>query len=249
MRKKVKILLAFMLMLGGFMMFVYPIITDTLYKRGVSIKEKEYEENISKIINGDYDDNFNDIDNGNGIINEKVNNHLPDLLNMLKDRNNKIFEEKQKTFLDKKMYDISDINLANYGLTNNIFGFIEIPSINVTLPIYLGASNSNMRKGAVHLTGTSYPVGGINTNSVIAAHRGYYKTKMFRNIDSIKLGDKLYIKNFDGILTYKAVDITIIKPDEVDKLLINEGKDMVTIISCHPYPQNKERYVVYFERV
>ena len=232
-----------MLMLGGFMMFVYPIITDTLYKKEVSVKEKEYEENISKIINSNDDDNSNNSNTG------KVNNQLPALLELLEDRNNKIFEEKQKAFLDKKMYDISDINLANYGLINNVFGFVEIPSINVLLPIYLGASESNMRKGAVHLTGTSYPVGGINTNSVIAAHRGYYRTKMFRNIDSIKLGDKLYIKNFNEVLTYKAVEITIIKPYELEKLLIQEGRDMITIISCHPYPQNKERYVVYFERV
>ena len=243
MKKKVKIVLAFMLILGGFMMFIYPIITDTLYKKEVSVKEKEYEENISKIINSSDDVNSNDGNTG------RVNNQLPELLELLKDRNNKIFEENQKKFLDKKMYDISDVNLANYGLINNIFGFIEIPSINVTLPIYLGASNSNMRKGAVHLTGTSYPVGGVNTNSVIAAHRGYYKTKMFRNIDSIKLGDKLYIRNFNEVLTYKAVGIKIIKPYELENLLIQEGRDMITIISCHPYPQNKERYVVYFERV
>lgn len=234
MKKKIKLLLAIILLLIGTGLFIYPVITDTLYKKDVSHKEQEYEDNISKIIAED---------------NNKENNQLALLLNLLEDRNKQIYNERQDSFLSKKSYETNDINLSNYGLINNIFGFIEIPSINVNLPIYLGASESNMKKGAVHLTGTSYPVGGSDTNSVIVAHRGYYKTKMFRDIDSIKLGDSLYIKNFNNVLTYKAIDIKIIKPNELDKLLIHDSKDMVTIISCHPYPQNKERYVVYFERV
>lgn len=106
-----------------------------------------------------------------------------------------------------------------------------------------------MRLGATHLTGTSYPIGGVNTNSVIAAHRGFYKTEMFRNIDKIKIGDKLYIKNFMDTLEYQAIEIDIIKPDELNKLTIRDNKDMITLISCHPFPHNYQRYVVYFERV
>ena len=106
-----------------------------------------------------------------------------------------------------------------------------------------------MRLGAVHLTGSSYPIGGNNTNSVIAAHRGYYKTSMFRHIDNIKIGDRLYIKNFRETLLYRAVEIAIIDSNDIGKLGIQDNKDLVTLISCHPYPFNYQRYVVYFERV
>ena len=125
---------------------------------------------------------------------------------------------------------------------------MNIPSIRITLPIYLGANNSNMKLGAAHLTGTSYPIGGNNTNSVIAAHRGFYKTLMFRHIDRIKIGDKLYIKNFKETLTYRAVKIDIIDSKNINSLVIQDNRDMITIISCHPYPFNYQRYFVYFER-
>ena len=106
-----------------------------------------------------------------------------------------------------------------------------------------------MSLGAVHLTGTSYPIGGVNTNSVIAAHRGFRKTKMFRNIDKIHIGDIMYIKNFNGTLTYRAVKSSIIDKKGISNLTIEDGRDMVTIISCHPFPFNYQRYVVYFERI
>ena len=106
-----------------------------------------------------------------------------------------------------------------------------------------------MSLGAVHLTGTSYPIGGINTNSVIAAHRGFRRTKMFRNIDKINIGDIMYIKNFNDTLTYKAVKTDVISSKGISSLTIESGRDMVTIISCHPFPFNYQRYVVYFERV
>ena len=228
-RRKVKLILAIIFFLTGIFIFVYPRVTDNVYKNNVSKLEKTYIKNIS--------------------INNDTDNRLNELYNLLKEENNKIFEDKQIKFLKDKSYDITDIDISKYGLNDNIFGFIEIPSINITLPLYLGSSDKNMRLGATHLTGTSYPIGGENTNSAIAAHRGFYKTEMFRNIDKINIGDKLYIKNFIDTLEYKAVKIDIIKPDELNKLTIQEGKDMVTLISCHPFPHNYERYVVYFERV
>ena len=145
------------------------------------------------------------------------------------------------------------INLSTFAKTGKLFGLNPFPAfgpdyIFITLPIYFGSSEENMRLGATHLTGTSYPIGGVNTNSVIAAHRGFYKTEMFRHIDKIQLGDSLIITNPFAKLTYVAYKIDIIKPNELDKLTIVSGEDMVTIISCHPFPHNYERYVVYFKR-
>ena len=230
-RKMIKLLLAIIFFLGGIFLFIYPRVTDKLYKDKVDILEETYIKQIEEINKTD-----------------DANNKFTELYNLLKQENEKIYKDGERIFLTDKTFDITDIDLSIYGLNDQIFGFIEIPSINIKLPIYLGSSDYNMTLGATHLTGTSYPIGGVNTNSLIAAHRGFYKTEMFRNIDKINIGDKLYIKNFRETLEYTAVSTLIIKPDELNKLTIKEGHDMVTIISCHPFPSNTHRYVVFFER-
>ena len=225
-----------------FLVFIYPRVTDMLYRQDIDNKVKKFEESINNNIDKNNDTNIVDV------ANNKVYYNYDALYRLLVSRNEELYQSKQINFVSRKSYEYDDINLSSYGLVDGIIGFITIPSINITLPIYLGANNSNMRLGAVHLTGTSYPIGGNNTNSVIAAHRGFYKTGMFRHIDKIKIGDKLYIKNFREVLTYKAVDIDIIDSKDINKLTIIDNKDMITIISCHPYPFNYQRYVVYFER-
>lgn len=240
MSKKIKLVLAIILFLIGFMIFVYPIITNYLYDKKVDNLEKKYEE----IIKLSEDSKKVSTEN-----NKYTNIDFTSIYNLLNEENNKIYQDNQKSFLNQSIsYEDTLIDLTNYGFTENIIGFMSIPSIDVKLPIYLGANTRNMRLGAVHLTGSSYPIGGVNTNSVIAAHRGYYKALMFRHIDKIDIGDTLYIKNFKETLEYRAVRTDIIKPSELNKLTIEEGKDMITIISCHPFPHNYERYVVYFER-
>ena len=225
MKKKVILIIMFIL---GLSLVITPIITDRLYNINVDNLEKKYD----KIIK---------------LIDEQK---LKALTELLEEENKKLYINKQISFKNQEHYlENATIDLSKYGLEDNIFGFIEIPSIDIKLPIYLGANEINMKKGAVHLTGTSYPIGGNNTNSVIAAHRGYYKTRMFRHINKINIGDKLYIKNYKTTLEYKAVKIDIIKPTDLNKLTIKENKDMITIISCHPFPYNYQRYAVYFERI
>ena len=250
MKTKIKIFFAGFFFILSIILFIYPHITDKQYKKDVSIKEEEYIKYISSIheviYNGITTSNISE-ESSNNIV--STYHRFNELYELLKVRNEELYETKQNDFIYNTNYEANDINLSDYGLNYNIFGYIEIPSIGITLPIYLGATNSNMRLGAVHLTGTSYPIGGVNTNSVIAAHRGYHRTKMFRDIDKIHIGDILYIKNFQGTLTYKAVKTDIIDKKGISNLTIEEGRDMVTIISCHPYPFNYQRYVVYFERV
>jgi sortase A len=154
---------------------------------------------------------------------------------------------KQDKLIDPFSYSQPSIDLSAYGIEDNCVGFITIPKMNITLPIYLGANDQNMDKGAVHLTETSYPIGGINTNSVIAAHRGAH-TAMFRDINVLEIGDEVIIKNFRETLTYRVVEIKIIAPTDVAELLIQPGRDLVTLLTCHPLGSNSQRYVVYCER-
>ncbi len=175
------------------------------------------------------------------------------LLNKLLEKaeayNEKLYAEGQKNLIDPFSYEVSSIDLSEYGIEDNMFGYLEIPKLKVILGIYLGATAENMSKGAVHLTQTSLPIGGINTNAVIAAHRGSRNGEMFQFIDKLEAGDEVMITNAWETLTYSVTSIAIIDPKEIDKVLIQEGRDMITLLSCNPYGKNIQRYVVYCDRV
>lgn len=128
-------------------------------------------------------------------------------------------------------------------------GSVEIPRMGVELPLYLGANEENMRLGAAHLSQTSLPIGGENTNCVIAAHRGYAMAAMFRDIEAMQEGDEVIVTNLWETLTYQVVETKVILPSDTEEVLIREGRDLVTLITCHPYGHNYQRYVVYCERV
>lgn len=141
-----------------------------------------------------------------------------------------------------------DIAALNHG--SDAVGYIEIPEISVSLPLYIGATEENMGKGAVVLTETSMPIGGDSTNCVIAAHRGWGGSPYFRDIDQLEVGSKVHIRNLWQELTYQVTGTEIIPATECSILNIRQGKDMVTLFSCYPYmsPGTKYRLVIYCER-
>lgn len=222
--KKVIRIVAVITLLAGIVVFLYPYITQWLYNKKA----------------GDIMLRF---DNATG------QTDFDELYCKLQKENKKLFEEGQKELKDPFSYSQPGIDLKKYGLKENIIGYVDIPKMNIKLPIYLGASEYNMSQGAVHLTQTSYPIGGENTNSVIAAHRGYSQAYMFREIEKLQPGDKVYIKNFKEKLEYRVVNIKIIAPTEIEEILIEPGKDKITLMSCHPFMVNNQRYIVYCERV
>ena len=150
---------------------------------------------------------------------------------------------------DPFFYEGESLDLREYGFEDNMFGYIEIPRLELRLGIFMGATEENMTKGAVHLDKTSVPIGGKGTNSVIAAHRGAGRYgDMFRNIQRLQKGDSVYIINPWDRLEYRVTEIFTIEPDDIDKILIQEDKDMLTLVSCHPYGSSRYRYIVYCER-
>lgn len=140
--------------------------------------------------------------------------------------------------------------LAAIGLPDGIVGSIDIPAMGITLPIYLGATEANMELGAAVVAGTSMPVGGESSNCVIAAHRGvWHGVQMFRDIELLEVGDTITITTAWDELTYRVCEIRVIEPDDVDALAVQEGRDLVTLFTCHPYAVSSHRYLVYCERV
>lgn len=162
--------------------------------------------------------------------------------------NQTIYDNAQKDLTDPWSYEQSGFDMASYGIETNVAATIEIPRMDVELPVYLGATQENMALGAVQLGQTSLPVGGENTNCVIAAHRGYKGIPMFRDIELLESGDEVLIRNFWGELTYQVSEIEIIDPSDIERILIRPEEDMVTLLTCHPYTQNSQRYVVFCTR-
>ena len=119
----------------------------------------------------------------------------------------------------------------------------------LTMPVYLGASDAHLAAGAAVLGSTSAPIGGDNTNSVIAGHRGWRGADYFRHIDRLQVGDSVTLTNLWETLTYTVADIRIIQPHEVEKIKIQPNRDLLTLVTCHPYASGgKQRYVVHCER-
>lgn len=130
-----------------------------------------------------------------------------------------------------------------------MFGVISIPSLELELPLFLGAAYQHMADGAAHLSQTSLPIGGNNTNCVIAGHRGWGGAAYFRYITELQPGDEVIITNLWGEMTYTVIDTQIIAPNDVEQILIQEDRDMITLLTCHPYASGgKQRYLVYCER-
>lgn len=169
---------------------------------------------------------------------------LKELLTKLQEYNQRIFQEDQKELKDAFSYKDSVFDLTQYGLEDNMMATLWIPGMNVSLPVYLGATKENMKKGAVILGQTSMPLGGENTNTVIAAHRGGGSTPMFRNIQLLQTGDKIEITTPYDILIYRVTEIKIIEPTDINEILIRPGEDLLTLITCHPYTKNTQRYLV-----
>lgn len=164
--------------------------------------------------------------------------------------NTNIFTHGQTGLTCAYDYQVPSFRLGDYGLTSEVFGAISIPRINLEMPIFLGATDGNMAAGAAVLSQTSLPIGGENTNSVIAGHRGYNGASYFRYIPDLQIGDEVIITNLWERLTYRVAETKIIAPDEVTEILIQEGKDLVTLLTCHPYASGgKQRYLVICERV
>lgn len=180
---------------------------------------------------------------------EKVREH-PELWDAMVAYNEAIYADGQSGMVNLQSFEIPAFILRDYGLEDEVFGVISIPAIELSMPIYLGASRENMAIGAAAMTETSLPIGTPNSNAVICGHRGWNGASYFLHIDKIQPGDTVTIMNLWEELEYKVVSTKIITPYDLDAVKIQEGKEMITLLSCHPVASGgKQRYLVFCERV
>ena len=180
----------------------------------------------------------------------KPEQQYPELLAALQEYNRQLYVEKQSSLIDLEACEEPAADLTAYGIEDEIIGVLEIPATEMTMPVYLGASDDHLAAGAAVLGNTSAPIGGDNTNSVIAGHRGWRGADYFRHIDRLTVGDTVKLTNLWETLTYTVADIQIIQPHEIEKIKIQQGRDLLTLLTCHPYASGgRERYVVYCEKL
>lgn len=149
---------------------------------------------------------------------------------------------------------LEDQELADYeellDVTGvGIMGYIQIPSLDVSLPIYHGTSDTVLQIAVGHLDWTSLPVGGESTHCVLSGHRGLPSAKLFTNLDKLAVGDTFLMQVLDEVLTYEVDQILIVEPDETQALMIEEGKDYCTLVTCTPYGVNSHRLLVRGHRI
>ncbi len=128
-------------------------------------------------------------------------------------------------------------------------GYLIIPKINQVLPLFLGAEDAHLANGVAQIKGTSLPLEGLDSNTVIAGHRGYYGALIFRYLDQLEQGDLVYVNYLGEEAIYKVTGQLVIKPTNKEVLRPAKGKELVTLFTCHPYPQNSHRLLVKAERL
>ena len=224
MNNKYMKLILVIIFFSGICILLYPFVSQYLNSKVQSHAIADYDEMLSKIEEIDYSMVFENSD--------KYNKAL--------------YELEYPMIQYKKIAEYLDLfNINN----SNMIGYITIDKINVELPIYSGTSASVLNVAVGHLGGTSLPVGGINTHSVLSAHRGLPSAKLFTNLNKLEIGDIFVITVLDRKLTYQVDKIAIVEPNDVSLLEIEENKDYVTLITCTPYGLNTHRLLVRGSRV
>ena len=140
---------------------------------------------------------------------------------------------------------MNTLNIAG----DEMMGSVEIPKINIKIPIYHTTEEEVLNKGAGHLEGSSLPVGGANTHAVISAHRGLPSASLFTDLDQMKVGDHFLLHVLDETLCYEVDKISVVKPEDTTALAVEDGQDLVTLFTCTPYGVNTERLLVRGHRV
>lgn len=243
--RKILILIMLLFFAAGFAVFLYPYIQGAVADR--DMKERAWE--VLERIGSEETNPEEETPAQTETLPEVTGRDHAELWAAMTSYNEMIWQQRQSGLCDPWAYEQPSFTLGDYGLEDEAFGVLTIPAIDLEMPIYLGATYDHMAAGAVHLSQTSLPIGGENTNCVIAGHRGWRGASYFRYITDLQPGDTVYITNLWETLAYTVTETKIIAPNDVEDILIQPGRDMLTLLTCHPYASGgKQRYVVYCER-
>lgn len=224
-RGTVSTILFVLLFLIGLSVMMYPTVSDLLNSISQSRSIDGYKNDVALMNRQDY---------------EKI-------LGEAKKYNDSLLTDSarfQPTEEETKAYN----SILDVGETG-IMGYIEIPKIDVYLPIYHGVSKGVLEIGVGHIEGSSFPIGGTGTHAILSGHRGLPSSLLFTDLDKIKTGDCFIIRVLDRTITYEVFEIQTVEPSEVEALAIDPDKDLCTLVTCTPYGVNSHRLLVTGSRI
>ena len=224
-KKRITVILLVAVLFAGLSLLLYPLVADYWNSMHQSQAIATYIEDVTELDDSVYDALWEEAQNYNAELLTDENRFFPN-------------EEEQQRY--EQLLSISD---------DGIIGYIEIPSIDVTLPIYHGTSEEVLQVAIGHIEGSSLPVGGASTHCVISGHRGLPSSRLFTDIDQLSEGDTFTLLVLGESLTYEVDQIRIVEPDDVSLLDIEEGQDLCTLVTCTPYGVNSHRLLVRGHRV
>lgn len=224
MKLKILLICSIILLIVSLAVGLYPSISNYVNAKYAKNTIDEYSESVDALDTASKDEMIHDA--------EKYNDTLK----------NKNDEFSYSTLSSVNGYD------GVLDFSNGVIGYIDIPCIDVYLPIYHGSSGDVLSKGAAHLPNTAFPVGGVGNHCVLAAHTGYVGKIFFDNIDKLKTGDMIYIKILDYTFAYKVIDRNVVEPSDISPCQVVRDKDLLSLVTCHPYGQNTNRLIVTAER-
>lgn len=225
MKNKLTTILLILALFAGLSLLLYPTVSDYWNSLHASQAVADYAENVRNLEAEKYEQVLQDA--------KSYNQMLP---------------YKQTTFAlseeEKEAYDAL-LDISGTG----VMGYIEIPTVNISLPVYHGTEDAVLQIAVGHLEWSSLPVGGESTHCVLSGHRGLPSAKLFTNLDKLVAGDKFVMRVLDEVLTYEVDQILIVEPTDVSTLMIEAGKDLCTLVTCTPYGINSHRLLVRGHRI
>lgn len=224
-KNRIVVILLIVVLLAGLSLLLYPFVSDYWNSLHQSRAIATYMEAVTELDEAAYEEWWDGAKAYNASLPGTQNRFLPD-------------QEEQRNY--EKLLDISG---------TGILGYVEIPNIDVLLPIYHGTDEEVLQVAIGHIEGSSLPVGGESTHCVISGHRGLPSSRLFTDLDQLTEGDIFILRVLDETLTYEVDQIHIVEPDDTSLLGIEEGQDLCTLITCTPYGVNSHRLLVRGHRV
>lgn len=225
MKKRLYTIFLILVLITGLSLLLYPTVSDWWNSFHQTQAIAQYAEEVANLDDGEYEKLLSDARSYNKALNDKADRYA------MSDEERKEYE--------------SLLNISGDG----IIGYIDVPLIGCSLPIYHGTNESVLQIAVGHVEGTSLPVGGSGTHCVLSGHRALPSAKLFTDLDKLTVGDDFIVHVLNETLTYEVDQILIVKPYEMDPLEIETGKDYCTLVTCTPYGVNTHRLLVRGHRV
>lgn len=224
MKKHFSTILLVLVFLVGMGVMLYPTVSDAVNRAHQTRAVESYSDSVAQMSEQDFSTWF-----------EKAEVY-----------NKALAQDPEALYLPESLPDYEGtLDVTGTG----IMGYLSIPKINVSLPVYHGTDEAVLQIGVGHLEGSSFPIGGENTHAVLSAHRGLPSSRLFTDLDQLEEGDIFEVTVLDRVLTYEIDNISIVLPQEAEGLLVKEGEDLITLMTCTPYGINSHRLLVRGRRI